>query len=115
MNLDTPERRLSAAKQIIKQHPDALETQIRDCGGLDKKEASIELFHYWMREHDTIKSGSIVDYRKYVAEFLDQDGELNVERENISSHKSAAISKYKKFLEFDSSDLEYNKKTGDPE
>ena len=110
MNLDTPERRLFAAKQIIKQHPDALETQIRDCGGLDKKQASIELFQYWMREHDTIKSGSIVDYRKYVAEFLDHEGELTVSREELGNHKGAAVSKYEKFLD---SELEFNKKTGD--
>jgi len=112
MQLDNPDARLKAAKQMIQSQPEGLEKQIRDCGGLNKKEASIELFHYWMREHDTIKSGSIVDYRKYVAEFLDQEGELTVSRDELGNHKGAAVSKYEKFLD---SELEFNKKTGDTE
>jgi len=92
---------------MIKAQPDALETQVRDVSGLNKKEASIELFHYWMREHDSIKSGSIVDYRKYVAEFLDSDGELDAAND-LGSHKSAAVNKYREFLQ---TDLELNSTT----
>lgn len=117
MKLDTPDRRMNAAKKIIQSYPDSFEEQVRDVGGLNKKEASIELFHYWMRNHTELSSGSVVDYRKYVAEFLDEDGELTVEREDLgSSHKQAAYSKYEEFQRFDAEDLEFSSTTsGDSE
>lgn len=53
-----------------------------------------------MRKHTELSSGSIVDYRKYVAEFLDEEGELDA-KNDLGSHKSAAVSKYQDFLEAD--------------
>jgi len=104
---------LNAAKQLILDQPDALEKQVREEGGLNQKQSALTLFHYWMREKDpkNIKSGSIVDYRKYVAEYLDQDAELSVP-DDLGNHKSAAVSKYEDFLE--SEFLEnLSKKNGD--
>jgi hypothetical protein len=92
---------MNAAKKIIQNQPDALEKQIRAEGGLNKKEASIELFHYWMRKYTALTSGTIVDYRKYVAEFLTEDGELEANKKELGSHKGAAVSKWEEFTDFE--------------
>jgi len=114
MQLDNPDTRLEAAKKMVKQFPEEFANQIREEKGLNCREASLELFHYWIRTHNSIKSGSIVDNRKYVAEYLDEKGELDVEGQTLTSHKSAAISKYQEFLKTDTAELEFtSKKNGE--
>lgn len=43
-----------------------------------------------------------MDYRKYVAEYLDENGELDAP-DDLGSHERAAVNKF----------LDYSKKTGD--
>lgn len=97
------------AKNKIQEQPEALEKQIRDCGGLNLKEQLIWLFHYYERNHTQLQSGSIVDYRKYAAELLNEEGMLTTPSD-LGSHKSAAVSKYR---EFENSELFSTKSTED--
>lgn len=70
---------------------------------LSEKEMILWLFHRWMRQQTDLDSGTIVDYRKYVAGKLNKDGTLipatNESRE-ISRHEQAAINKFKEFRDF---------------
>lgn len=86
----------TVAKEKIREYPEALEKQIRSCGGFNFKEQLIWLFHYYERNHTNLSSGSIVDYRKYTAELLNEDGKL-VTPSDLGSHKNAAVSKYREF------------------
>lgn len=65
---------------------------------LNPKEKQLWNFHKWMRQETDLNSGTIIDYRKYVAEMLDEDGILTVAGKDIeSSHRHAAYTKYLKF------------------
>jgi len=65
---------------------------------LDEKGKALFNFHNWMRQETTLSSGTIVDYRKYVAEMLDSDGELVFGRTELdSSHKQAAWNKFQEY------------------
>jgi len=43
-----------------------------------------------------LNSGSIVDYRKYVAQYLDENGELEDVQDDLGSHHRAAVNKFRK-------------------
>lgn len=65
---------------------------------LNDKEKELWNFHRWMRQETTLQSGSIVDYRKYVAEMLDEDGKLRFGKSDLdSSHKQAAFNKFSEY------------------
>lgn len=65
---------------------------------LDAKERQLWNFHRWMRQKTDLGSGTIVDYRKYMDEILDEDGLVVEDGEDWSSHKLAAFRKYDEFL-----------------
>lgn len=65
---------------------------------LSVREKVLWEFHRWMRKHTSLSSGTIVDYRKYVAEMLKEDGELQFGKTDLdSSHKQAAWNKFAEF------------------
>lgn len=62
------------------------------------KEKALWNFHKWMRQHTTLSSGTIVDYRKYVAEMMDDTGEIVFGKAELdSSHKQAAWNKFQEY------------------
>lgn len=64
---------------------------------LNEKEETIWLFQYWLRTETDLSSGSIVDYRKYVAEYLNQQGELMQQLSDLTSHEQAAVNKFQAY------------------
>lgn len=78
----------------IEEEPPEFQSWIAD-RDLNDKEKTLWNFHKWMRQNTSLKSGTIVDYRKYIAEMLDEHGELALTRAEIdSSHKRAAFNKF---------------------
>jgi len=86
---------------LIKKHGDDFVEYIQN-QDLSDREKALWQFQYYMRYGISLSSGSIVDYRKYVAGYLDENGELDAP-ENLGSHHRAAVNKFRDF----------NKKTGD--
>jgi len=70
---------------------------------LTKRGKAVWQFQYYMRHGITLSSGSIVDYRKYAARYLNETGELLDCLEDMSSHERAGVSK---FREAEKADLE---------
>jgi len=91
--LITQEKVRTVTREKIRSYPEVFETHLREQGGLDQMEATVWLFHWFERNLTTLKSGSVVDYRKYAAELMNSDGTLTTPSD-LGSHKSAAVSKY---------------------
>lgn len=87
---------MATAEQVIESYPPALKRQIQSVGGLTRREAGVWLFHHFLRTETDLERGSVVDYRKYVAELMDENGKLVVPSD-LSSHKQAAVSKARMF------------------
>lgn len=64
---------------------------------LNQKEKTIWLFHRWLRQETDLTSGSIVDYRRYVNRYLDEDGVMEAEQGELTSHERAAVNKFTEF------------------
>jgi len=94
--LITQEKVRTVTRKKIRTYPKEFEKHLREVGGLDQMEATVWLFHWFERNLTTLKSGSVVDYRKYAAELMNEDGALNTPSD-LSSHKSAAVSKFREF------------------
>ncbi|MFB6209583.1 MAG: hypothetical protein ABEJ56_05630 [Candidatus Nanohaloarchaea archaeon] len=78
----------------LEDKPEEFREWIKD-QDLGSAEKTIWNFQKWMREETVLQSGTIVDYRKYVAEMIDESGELTVSEGDLdSSHKRAAFNKF---------------------
>jgi hypothetical protein len=80
----------------VDEEPEQFQEWIAD-QELSEKEKVLWNFHRWMRQETDLESGSIVDYRKYVAEMLSDDGELIVKPSELGNHKRAAVNKFRDF------------------
>lgn len=65
---------------------------------LDLREKVIFKFHEWMRQTTDLGPGTIYDYRRYVAEILNQQGEIQLDKQELTSHQKAALSKFEVFI-----------------
>ena len=62
---------------------------------LSEREKVVWLFHFYERYGTSLNSGSVVDYRKYAAQYLNESGELLDCLNNLNSHERAAINKFR--------------------
>lgn len=63
---------------------------------LSEREKAVWLFQYYTRYGTSLNSGSVVDYRKYAAKYLNDSGELLDCLDDVGSHERAAINKFRK-------------------
>jgi len=65
------------------------------------KDQLIHDFHGWMRQETTLKSGTIIEYRKKVFQLLEEGPKLVVDREELSTRENTAVNKFEEYLEAD--------------
>lgn len=68
---------------------------------LTEREKVVWLFQYYERYGTDLNSGSIVDYRKYAAQYLNQSGALLESLGDLGSHHRAAVNKFREASEAD--------------
>lgn len=68
---------------------------------LTEREKVVWLFHYYERYGTDLNSGSVVDYRKYAAKYLNESGELLDCLDDLNSHERAAVNKFREAEEAD--------------
>lgn len=66
----------------VKEQPEEFRKWIAD-QELSEKEKVLWNFHRWMGQETDLESGSVVDYRKYVAEMLNEDGDIKFGKEDL--------------------------------
>lgn len=84
---------------------------------LSEQEKTVWLFHYYERYGTSLNSGSVVDYRKYAARYLNESGELLDCLDDLNSHERAAVNKFREAEEADlkSISVDSAKTTGEVE
>jgi len=73
---------------------------------LSVREKAVWLFQFYERYGTGLNSGSIVDYRKYAASYLNESGELLDCLDDLNSHERAAINKFREAEQADLKELE---------
>jgi len=66
---------------------------------LTQRDIELLGFHQWMRNKTSLKSGTIVEYRKKIHNLMQEDAKLVVDREKLDTRQNTAVNKFEEYLD----------------